>query len=362
MKLILATFGVVLLTGNLYREYATHNSSNRDWRITDPVRVNVHLMNLNGKNRFYDDDLLAFPPSALHDGTDNFTIHSKTEHQMLEVLWPGLAILVRMKKEPVVIREATYENRKHFVIKTPRATYWLDKQAGGLSRLIDSEGNDWIQFKREPWGKYPAAAASSFRGLPNLLHGGDESGFGHPGWNQGSSEKIDDQTIVTTSNSGLWKLKWTFHSDYVDLDVITKDTSRAFWFLYEGPIAGRWSPGDQYVATDTMPPTQQPHDFQKGDRLYDRFQWAYMGDRTLARVLAIVHREPDDQVDTFSHLGNTADGLDSPDGMVVFGFGRGKNGIEPLLKGPQSFRIGLIESAGHKTSHYEAIRSQLNAW
>ncbi|WP_372898728.1 hypothetical protein, partial [Stieleria sp.] len=328
----------------------------------EPLRINDHSFPVGGKNHFYDYDILAFPPSVLKHGVNTFTIHSETEHHMLEVLWPGPAIAVRMPRPEVVINQGRYEDRDHFVIDTPRATYWLDKRSGGLSRLIDRDGNDWIGFKKEPWDRYPASAASSFRGLPNLLFQGDEGGFGHPGWDRGTSKQVDPRTIETTSETGTWRLRWTFHATHADLQVQTDDPKRPFWFLYEGPIAGRWAPQSQYFATDVTPPTRTPRDYFAGDKLFDRFRWAYLGDVQTPRVLAFVHQTPDDALDTFAHLGNSDKGLQSPDGMVVFGFGRGNKGIQPLLKGAQSFRIGLIESGGQSDTEYEALQQRLESW
>ncbi|MCA9136366.1 MAG: hypothetical protein KDB00_06400 [Planctomycetales bacterium] len=267
-----------------------------------------------------------------------------------------------MPKPKVTIHTSRYEDREHFVIETPRADYWLDKKSGGLSRLIDRDGNDWIGFKKEPWDKYPDSAAAAFRGLPNLLFGGSESGFGHPGWDRATSEQVGARSILSTSLSGKWRLRWTFGEANLELDVATDDAKRRYWFLYEGPILGRFAPDSQYFATDSMSPTQSPHDYFAGDRVAGRFRWAYMGDITVPRVLAIVHRTADDQIDTFAHLGNSKQGLASPDGMVVLGFGRGPKGIAPLLKGAQSFRIGLLESAGRTDAEYQSICRQIGDW
>lgn len=61
---------------------------------------------------------------------------------------------------------------RHYRIRTPTATYLLDSASGGLSSMTDVEGHDWIGFRPEPWGAYPASAASAYRGVPNLVFGG----------------------------------------------------------------------------------------------------------------------------------------------------------------------------------------------
>lgn len=326
----------------------------------EPLRINDHAMAIAGKNHFYDYDLLPFPAAALHSGENSFEIHSRTEHHMLEVLWPGPAIVVRTPKPDVVISEDSYQGRDHFVIQTRRATYWLDRNSGGLSRLIDRDGNDWIAFHREPWNQYPQSAAGAYRGIPNLLFGKRESGFGHPGWDTASTKQLDDSTIIATSSTGKWKLRWEFAAEEARLIVEQVDGDSPYWFLYEGPIAGRWAPADQYFATDAMTPTDQPKDYFKGDRYTAAWRWAYFGDTTTPRVMCIVHEQEDNAADTFSHLGNTDKGLESPDGMVVFGFGRGPKGIDPLLSGLNSFRIGLLEQSGRTMMEYESISSRLN--
>ena len=324
----------------------------------DPIRINDHSMPIDGKNHHYDYDLLSFPAEALRQGKNTFTMHSTTEHHMLEVLWPGPALVVRYAMPDVSIREDVsirpdvsivedrYEDRDHYVIETPNATFWLDRQSGGLSRLIDRDGQDWIAFHREPWDQYPPSAASAFRGIPNLVFGREESGFGHPGWDRATSQKVSDRSIVCTSRSGRWQLRWDFSADGARLTVEKTDDDAAYWFLYEGPIAGRWAPRQQYFATDVDSPIDQPHDYFKGDRLYGRWRWAYFGDRSTARVLYLVHEQDDTALDTFSHLGNTKDGLDSPDGMVVFGFGRGKEGDRTAFAGEELVPHRLVGAGG----------------
>lgn len=43
-----------------------------------------------------------------------------------------------------------------------------------------------------------------------------------------------------------------------------------------------------------------------------------------------------------SYLGNSEEGAGSPDGMTVFGFGRGPD-TQPLLTGKHSFLIGILD-------------------
>ena len=78
--------------------------------------------------------------------------------------------------DPVSISDINYEGRTHFRIETEDIIWYYDKAGGGFSRMIDRAGNDWISFRMDPWGKYPESSASSFRGLPNLVFGGEDDG------------------------------------------------------------------------------------------------------------------------------------------------------------------------------------------
>lgn len=287
-----------------------------------------------------------------------------TKNPSIPIRWLPAAIFLcagttSAQPSELRIREDRYQDRPHFVVSSPPATYWIDRRSGGLSRLIDRDGNDWVAFKMQPWGEYPPAAASSFRGIPNAVFEGEDGGVGHPGWDQATTEKRGEHQLVTTSDSGKWELTWTFDDSGATIAITRADPDRKYWFLYEGPIAGRWAPHQQYFATDTRPPVSEPKDYFAGDRFFESWRWAYFGDRSVDRVLLIRHEQDDDLIDTFAHLGNTKSGLDSPDGMVVFGFGRGPNGIEPLLSGKNSFRLRFIEQSGETGTAYQKIKNKI---
>lgn len=61
----------------------------------DPLDLNGHQFPIDGRNHHYDFDLRPVPVSELRRGDNVFRISSNTEHHMLEVLWPGPALLVR---------------------------------------------------------------------------------------------------------------------------------------------------------------------------------------------------------------------------------------------------------------------------
>jgi len=255
-------------------------------------------------------------------------------------------------QDSVLMEETQYEGRKHILVKTNALDYYYDLQGGGFSRIIDREGNDWVAFKMEPWGQYPASAASSFRGLPNLVFQGEDDGAGHPGHDKCTS-RVEGNSIVTESLNGLWQWTWEFYDDHVVLSIQKTDPSRSYWFLYEGIPGGKFDPQNSYYGSDNGGPKPGGHDYYKGDILWDNFQWMYTGSKHSQGTLFMVQEKADELVDMISFLGNTEAGLESADGMTVFGFGRG-DGAKPLLQGSQKFIIGLYpERIENKDNHQE---------
>ncbi len=275
-----------------------------------------------------------------------------------------LTSLLTSCMEPVHMKEVSYEGREHILVKTLELDYYYDVQGGGFSRIIDREGKDWVGFKMEPWGEYPASAASSFRGLPNLVFQGEDDGAGHPGHTRCIS-KVDGRRIITESLSGKWKWTWEFYDDHAVLEVQKTDPGRAYWFLYEGTPGGSFDPENSYFGSDLGGPFAAAHDYYKGDILWGHFHWIYAGNKTASGTFFLLHEEPDDLTDMISFLGNMEEGLDSADGMTVFGFGRDKD-TSPLLLGPQRFVIGwypekITDPEDHQTlgSHLENLLKNL---
>jgi hypothetical protein len=77
-------------------------------------------------------------------------------------------------------------------------------------------------------------------------------------------------------------------------------------------------------------------------------------------VFYVAQEKPDEVVDSVSYLGNSEQGLDSDDGMVVFGFGREE--ARPLLgeKGHR-FVFGFLETRGARGATYEVVSSRIEA-
>jgi hypothetical protein len=255
------------------------------------------------------------------------------------LLIPSPTLASSKKKSKIQYEETIYENKPHFIIKTKSITWYFDKEGGGFSRMIDKERNDWISFKREPWNEYPASAASAFRGIPNLVFKSDDGGAGHPGHEKCNSA-IEGNKIITKSKSGNWKWSWEFFDDYARLEILKTDPNQPYWFLYEGTPGGKYTPADYYFGTSKTPTTTELPDFYKGTNIFGNFQWIYCGSQKLENTFYMVHLQSDEETDMAGFLGNTTEGLNSPDGMTVFGFGRDEKG-NPLLTGNQKFVVGF---------------------
>ena len=248
----------------------------------------------------------------------------------------------------VGVREDTFEDRPHFVVETDNATAWLDRRSGGLSRLIDGGGRDWIAFRMKPWGEYPAAAAGAFRGFPNMVFGDDpDAGFGHPGHDTGRSavtEQGEHVVIDAKSESGRWAIRWTFTDADIAMAVTRTPDDAKYWVLYEGPVGGSFDPAAESVATPSGEIPAGAVDFFAGVRVAGVFPWAEFRDSGCDAALRIERGGPAGEgvIDTWANLGAEG-GLRSSDGMTVFGFGRGPQGIDPRLAGEQTFRLQFVE-------------------
>lgn len=246
---------------------------------------------------------------------------------------------VKEQAKELKVTRIIYEGKPHYLVHTKAATYYYDIQGGGFSRIIDTYGNDWVSFKRNPWGQYPASAASSFRGLPNSVWQGTDDGAGHPGHAKCKS-RVKGHRIVTESLSGKWKWSWEFFDDHAILDIAATDMDRKYWFLYEGTPGGVFRPANSYFGTNKAGPLAEQPDFYTGSVLGDRFQWIYAGNKSVETVFYMAQLQHDNLMDVISYLGNSDKGIKSEDGMTVFGFGRTTD-TKPLLFGPHQFVIGF---------------------
>jgi hypothetical protein len=261
----------------------------------------------------------------------------------------------------VKISEGVFsEGQQCFKIETPGATYLYQKDAGGFSNIFDHDGTDWVQFHKSEEAKYPASAASDYRGLPNLVFRSEDAGCGHPGFDKMTSEIIAPNQIRSTSKSGKWQWSWTFHETFAEMEIEKTDPDHTYWFLYEGPIAGRFSPVTHYWGTDISGPLDIKPDLVKGPELYDNWQTVYFSDRNYNQVFFVHQMQPDTLKDLYTYMGNDIkSGNQSADGMVVFGFGRDQ-GAQPLMNELQKFRIGFHRGQITNLEQHQQLIKQIN--
>ncbi|MGB6152938.1 MAG: VCBS repeat-containing protein [Pricia sp.] len=282
----------------------------------------------------------------------------------MDVQWPGIMLKIKRQNAGSValeITEAIYENRPHYVITTKSATYYFDKAGGGFSRIIDTYGNDWVGYRTEPWDTYPASAASAYRGLPNLVFKSDtDGGAGHPGHDKCISEITADNHIRTRTKSGLWEWEWQFSDDTALLKVLKAEPDTPYWFLYEGTPGGAYEPEAYSYGTNVSESTRNLPDFYKGDIHYDDFRWAYFNrDGVPITFFTAQLNDAEKTLDMMAYLGNSEEGVQSKNGMTVFGFGRGED-TQPLLTGPNTFIIGFYKGAVQNKTGHERIAEHIN--
>ncbi len=293
-----------------------------------------------------------------HLGAQFYDLDGDGDLDVAGCAWDNYQWMHVWRNDQLKVTKTDYEEKPHFVVHTQAATYYYDIEGGGFSRMIDSDGADWVSFKREPWGTYPDSAASAFRGLPNSVWQGDDDGAGHPGHEKCKSW-IEDNQIVTESLSGKWKWSWQFFDDHAVLDITKTDMDRTYWFLYEGTPGGVFDPSGSYFGADTGDPSKETPDFSGGTIVEGKFQWMYAGHNQSNRVFYMAQVKNDNLEDVISYLGNSDKGLKSKDGMAVFGFGRTKN-TKPLLSGPQTFVIGFYPNQITTKSQHKKLAAFLH--
>jgi len=255
------------------------------------------------------------------------------------MLAPGL--LATTMPDPT-IRATSHLGRPHHEIHAMGAIWLYDDAGGGFSSLIDGEGRDWIGFKPEPLADFPAAAAAGYRGLGNLVHGGEDSGVGHPGFDLCETVFEAPATLRTRSLSGRWEFTWTFHPDRLEFTMIRADPDRDWWFLYEGNPGGRFAPEKHLWGTvDAIPRAERP---SISDQLREPLRRVWFGHHDSPWRLILEHVTERPEIANLWWMGAEARGQwrESSDGMLVFGFGRGQGADGPLLRGPQRIIIRFV--------------------
>jgi hypothetical protein len=268
------------------------------------------------------------------------------------------AILLASQVGAVEISEIRYEDRPHFMIKSDQVTWYYDRAGGGFSRLIDRDGRDWIAFRKNPLTEYPASAAAGYRGIPNAVFVGPDKGAGHPGFDRCTSETVGQATIRTTSLSRKWRWTWTFAEQTAMFSMERADDEQKWWFLYEGPIAGTFAPENKAWGTDLGGPRSDVPDSKS--QVFANWRWVYFGEPGLTSVLFVLQHVPDELPDTLWYLGSSDGGsASSPDGMVVFGFGRGPRAKPQFQGAGHRFTVGLLSATVNSAGDHAKIADRI---
>ena len=222
-----------------------------------------------------------------------------------------------------------------YIITTTNATYYLEKEGGGLSSMLDSEGVDWIGFHNEKGSGHKGG----YRGFPNAIHKQDGNYF--HALNSGtdlSTSVIDIDTkqhvrITFTSANKKWEGQWDFYPDRLDFTMSKVSAGYQYWVQYEGVPYGNMDDSDFWFTA-----VNNKKNLIKEPFLDDlpSPEWIAFGDEKSSRMLYLLHHEDDQYPDNY---------VSRPD-MTVFGFGRSNK--DKYLQTPQTFSLGFVESVNYE--------------
>lgn len=245
------------------------------------------------------------------------------------------------------ITDGTDEGQESFLITTRTASCHYQPEAGGFSSICDRDGVDWINFHPGE-AVFPDGAAGVYRGLPNLVH---PDGIGHPGFTGCLSTHQSDKArvcIETESKEGGWGWKVEFFDEYAKLSVEKAPPGRRYWFLYEGTPGGVYEPRRSFwgFPTGRLSFSDVPPEKLAAAHPFPGEKWVYFGHEDSPRVFFCARLDGGKEDSVLYFLGADERGIDAPDGMVVFGFGRGAE-VSSLLTGPRELIFGFAESTDH---------------
>ncbi|APQ16783.1 hypothetical protein [Maribacter hydrothermalis] len=226
-----------------------------------------------------------------------------------------------------------------YIISTPTATYYLEKEGGGLSSMIDADGVDWIGFHNEKGSGHKG----EYRGFPNAIHRQDGNYFHALNAGTDSSNSIVELNtekhirITFTSNNKQWEGQWDFYPDRCDFTMTKISPSYKYWVQYEGVPGGEMDTTDFWYASidNKKHPITEPF---SGD--LPSPEWMAFGDENSSFMIYLLHHQDDHHPDNY---------VQRPD-MTVLGFGR--QNLEETTKHlttVQTFSIGFLQSTTYST-------------
>jgi hypothetical protein len=221
------------------------------------------------------------------------------------------------------------EGQSSYKISTSTGSYFFQKEAGAFSSLLDTQGNDWIDY--HPTGN----AAGNYRGIPNLVY---PEGHFHPGSTSAISTIVNQGpvkvTVRSTTTDGLWQLTWEFYPHTATMSMLAAD--KPYWFLYEGTPGGTLQTATDFMVRSTGVSTPLSSSWN-GDIVGE--EWVYFADPTVGKSLFLAHHEDDSAFDSYRPMNGQ---------MTVFGFGRKQTGLNSYMdQAPAHFTIGLIDQTSY---------------
>jgi len=174
-------------------------------------------------------------------------------------------------------------------------------------------------------------SAGEFRGIPNL---GDAF---HPGYVNSNSLLLNSGplklTILSETIDDAWEAIWEIYRNYARFTL--RRSGGTYWFLYEGTPGGAFDLTSDFVYRSSGTRNRVDGSWS-GDLAAP--EWVYFGDRTMRRVLYMVHHENDNASDSYRQMESN---------MTVFGFGRDNGPCCPryMTAAPQHFTIGFAEDS-----------------
>ena len=188
-----------------------------------------------------------------------------------------------------------------YIVETPSATYYLEKQGGGLSSMLDRDGVDWLGFHKEPGSE----SKGEYRGFPNAIHRQDGSYFHalnagtDPSTSRVKKVENDFVRIVFDSGNGKWQGQWDFSADRCVFTMNEVSEGYHYWILYEGVPGGALDKQDFWYSSidDKAHSIDERNDIDLPDP-----EWIAFGDPGSPRMLYLHQHEDDSHPDRYYNM------------------------------------------------------------
>jgi hypothetical protein len=304
-----------------------------------------------------------------HIGTQFFDLDNDGDLDVIGAAWDNYKPFHLLRNDAIVatinkpekmgsvrISESTDEGFAAFKIETSNATYFYQKEAGGISSMLDKEGQDWVGWKEMGPDTYPKSLAGDFRGIPNSIYNGTT----HPGFTQCMSFQVNANTIESGSKDGKWKYRWEFYDDYAKMTWLKTPGDISYYMLYEGQIDGFHDPKKQLWGNnkDGLRKDKPMLGRSEDSVVEDDYEYVYFGATKGKETLYLTTGDgTDGKPDLVAFADND---FEKPtDGMMVFGFGRGKK-TSSHYKQPMTFYLGFIQENIQAKDLKERIKSKVD--